>query len=450
LEVALERRFGATLSALAVLLSVMASGAVIGYNASMLPDAILPGVYVAGVHVGDHTREQAASLVYARVAALMEMPVEVQAGGRTFYVAPAELGFAPDVAGAINRAYAVGRTKRGFAGVTERFRIARYGVAVPLHASFDRALLDRWLEQVEKSVERPPQDAAFALRPDGAVDVIPSRPGSKLDRSGVEERLRRAALSPDWRVVRLSLVEVAPAFSTAQAQALGLQRVIATFSTKFDPSDEGRTENIRIAAEALDGTLLAPGETFSFNKRVGPRVEALGYKEAPVIIDGELVPDIGGGVCQVSTTLYNAVLLAGLQVTARTPHSIPASYVPLGRDATVAYDYIDFKFRNDTGRHVMIKAWTKGNTVSVAIVGYSAPFRNPRLETEIVSVTRPAVEETKTADLPRGERRVLRQGREGYHVRVWRIIETDRGEVRELVSTSVYKPGARVIVVGEG
>lgn len=130
----------------------------------------------------------------------------------------------------------------------------------------------------------------------------------------------------------------------------------------------GRGQNIRLAAQALHNYLLAPGEIFSFNEATGPRVPERGYQLAPIIVGGTVVPGYGGGVCQVSTTLYNAVLNSGLQVVQRFPHSRPVGYVPAGKDATVS-DYLDFKFRNNTDCFILIKTSSYGYRLVVEIWG---------------------------------------------------------------------------------
>ncbi len=128
----------------------------------------------------------------------------------------------------------------------------------------------------------------------------------------------------------------------------------------------GRGVNIRLAANSLNYYLIAPGEVFSFNAATGPRVPERGYRMAPIIVGGAVVPGYGGGVCQVSTTLYNAVLNAGLEVVERFPHSRPVDYVPRGRDATVS-NYLDFKFRNNTDRFKMIWASSYGACLEISI-----------------------------------------------------------------------------------
>jgi putative cell wall-binding protein len=146
-----------------------------------------------------------------------------------------------------------------------------------------------------------------------------------------------------------------------------LQGPISRYSTYFDLSLVNRTNNIRLASKALDGILLAPGARFSFNKSVGERTVEAGYKEALIISEDTFIPGIGGGVCQVSSTLYNAALLAHLEILERHAHTLPISYVPPGQDATVSYPDLDLKFRNSLNVSLMIRSSIVGNTLTFAL-----------------------------------------------------------------------------------
>lgn len=429
--------------------SVVTIGAVVGYHVSTPEGAVIRGVHIAGAHIGGLTPDQAEALLARHIDGLLERPILLYLGGESWTEIPRGVGVKPDLKATISRAYAVGRSGSLVRRIHERFIATKEGYEIPVEVVVDQARFDSWLKEVAARIERPPKDAEIQVGARGEVEIVPAQVGYRLQAEGVLERVARAVFDPRARAVRLSVSHIQPAVTTADARAIGVRRMIASFTTRFDPSDVNRTANIHIAADALDGLLLAPGELFSFNRHVGPRVEAAGYKEAPVIIDGELVPDIGGGVCQVSTTLYSAVLLAGLKVDTRVPHSIPASYVPLGLDATVAYDYIDFRFRNNTAGHVLVKSWVEGDRVTVALFGDGPQFEWSRLVTEVVDVMPPKVVREYRPELKNGEQRIVKHGREGYRVNVWRVARTTDGkELRELVANSVYQPRERVIWVG--
>jgi vancomycin resistance protein YoaR len=167
-------------------------------------------------------------------------------------------------------------------------------------------------------------------------------------------------------VLRPTVVQ--PRTSTADVQRLGVREVVSTFTTRF-PVNPPRTTNIRIAARTLDGTLVRPGETFSLNRALGRRSAAKGYQKAPVINGGRLETDYGGGVSQVSTTLFNAVFFAGLDSVEHKPHSFYISRYPEGREATVSFPTVDQKFRNDSGHGILIKTRVTSSDITVTFWG---------------------------------------------------------------------------------
>jgi len=437
----------------AVLLA--AAAAAVGAAGSFLaatPGVIVPGVKVAGLDVGGLAPEAARQRLQQRLEGLAEQPLQLYVHGESWIELPAQTGVQPDLDATVAAAYAVGRTGSRLEQLLQRWTALRWGYEVPLRPRVDDAAYRAWLQRLASRVERPPRDARLDVDERGQVVVVPSRAGLRLVESDeLPGRLAQAMAEPYARAVRLEVSAVPAAFRTEDALALGVRERLAVYTTRLDPSDANRTANIHIAAQALDGHLLAPGEVFSFNRHVGPRVEAAGFKEAPVIIDGELVPDIGGGVCQVSTTLYGAVLLAGLEVMSRAPHSIPVGYVPMGLDAAVVYGVTDFIFRNDTPGPVLIKASVEGNQLTIALYGTRAKYRGVRLETELVEVAPARVIEVARTDLPKGAQRVVKQGRDGYKVNVWRVAQLPDGRVvRELVSRSTYPSRDRVVWVGAG
>ncbi|MCL1874508.1 MAG: VanW family protein [Clostridiales bacterium] len=173
-------------------------------------------------------------------------------------------------------------------------------------------------------------------------------------------------------VKALTLEEVLPLiredFELELAAAKAAQpELLATYSTKFNPGEKNRTINLKLAAAAINDTEIKPGSIFSFNTVVGPRSSANGYQKAIVFVGGAKELDYGGGVCQVSSTLYNAVLEAKLPVIERHPHGQPVTYVPKGKDATVAFGILDFRFRNDLKETVKITAKTEENSITIEL-----------------------------------------------------------------------------------
>src|SRR6266508_100033 len=217
---------------------------------------------------------------------------------------------------------------------------------------------DKWLDALAKRVNRPPTDADWAISSSG-ITVIPDRPGYLLDVRRSAKTILRAALvtAPELRSAKLVVERVEAKRSAAEARAMNIKGLVAGYQT-FYGGDPNRIHNVQLVSHLVDKHMIAPGETFSFNQTTGARTADKGFKEAPVIINGELKTGLGGGVCQVSTTVFNAAYEAGLPIISRTNHALYISHYPQGRDATVNYPDVDLKFTNDTGHWLLVRTWS--------------------------------------------------------------------------------------------
>lgn len=190
------------------------------------------------------------------------------------------------------------------------------------------------------------------------------------------------------------------------------------FYTSFTTSSPERKSNIKTASKAIDKFLLEPNAEFSFNKTVGPRTEKRGYKTSKIILDGDFVDGVGGGVCQVSTTLYNAVLLSGLEITEYHPHSLPVSYVAPSFDAMVSYSFADLRFINNTHNPIILHTITTDSSLMVEIYGESSPYTYTRQSIVTGEISAPSEqivfdEENKYPNLFLGEKLVLKYSKPG-------------------------------------
>lgn len=236
----------------------------------------------------------------------------------------------------------------------------------------------------------------------------------------VKRRASRAVLAA-WLAAQVALAALPP---RAAADDADYPILLGTFATTLIGSLPTRTDNIRLAAGALDGTLLEPGEVLSFNQVVGPRSAERGYQAAPVILREARDVQVGGGVCQVASTLFDAALLAGLEPTERHRHSYSVNYVPPGQDATIAWGARDLKIRNVLEHRVRIRVEVLGSTLTARVEGQSAPAA----EYELSTVSR---------DLAP----VAEDGGSGLEVELYRIERIDGREVgRALIHRDVYPP----------
>ena len=252
------------------------------------------------------------------------------------------------------------------------------------------------------------------------------------------------------KVVTLSLLTIEPKVTEASINSDLFGAVLGKYTTSYATSSSNRCHNVELAAKKIDGTILMPNEEFSYNNIVGQRTAANGFKEAPVFENGETVQGMGGGVCQVSSTLYSAVLYADLPVLERQSHSLTVSYVPKGQDATVAYGSIDFRFKNDTKGPIKVSAKTGGKAIEISIWG-AKPEKEKKVEiiNTVTGTSAPTMQEIPDAGMKAGERKTLSQGKTGYTVSTVRKVYVDGKEVKaEKMPVSRYKMVPTKVAVG--
>ncbi len=409
--------------------------------------ALTPPVQVLGVELGGLTRAEFDQRLAALERQLLASPRLLQYEERWWSLEAERFRVRLD-RDAMWEAAAAARPDPGLRGwLSGLWARLQGGIPLPVQLRYDRAALQRFLQrEVGPAIYAPPQNA-FRNPRTGVIHR--ERWGRALDVAVTEQRLLAAWSQPQEGPVPVAVMPIPPATTTAEVEALVTPLRLTSFSTNFDPSQRGRVHNIRLAASIIDYLILMPGEVFSFNDIVGPRTLERGFQEAPELINGDLVPGIGGGICQVSSTLYNAVLLAGLEVVTRRNHSRPLGYVPLGRDATVYYDAIDFRFRNTLPHPVLIRAAVEGSQLQVSLWG-RAPLP-ARYEVRVENVRPVDASDVRRPDpsLRPGQEVRVRPPRPGYRAEVYRVTRYRDGRTRrELISRDYYPPQDGLVRVG--
>lgn len=303
-----------------------------------------------------------------------------------------------------------------------------------------------------RQIDILPKNASFALE-NGNIVVSAETVGHGIDIRALATATEKILHSFESGVVELVLRDIVPDYITADFDFP--VSVLGSFRTKYKGDDtDPRVFNVRLASDRINNQVLYPGETFSAGTVIAAHKPNSGYKPAIVLVKGEPVEDIGGGVCQVVSTLYNAVLVAELPVIQRHNHSAPVSYVSGGFDATVAGDYYDLKFKNNSKHPVLIVSQMKNGELIITIHGYETrpPERSIRFSANRVKVTQPEpYREVVDATVPFGERYVLLEPQKGYHIELLKHVYIDGKEVEIVkINTSVYKPLQGVIAIGAG
>ena len=228
--------------------------------------------------------------------------------------------------------------------------------------------------------------------------------------------------------------------------------LLATYSTTYSTGNANRATNIALAVKSVNGYVLMPGETFSYNSTVGERTASRGYKEAGVYLNGEVTTGLGGGICQVSSTLYNAILLANLEIVERSNHTFKPTYVPAGQDATVSWGAPDFKFKNNRNYPIRISASTSNGTILFNVYGLKSDddYQVKILSYEVGSIPF-STQYQETSSLPSGTQKVSQAGSNGCKTQTYKVLYKNGAEVsKTLLNSDTYKPHNQVVLVGTG
>jgi len=280
----------------------------------------------------------------------------------------------------------------------------------------------------------------------------------------LEEAKEKLANATNGMTIVIPIHVIPPYVTQEEMQERLFRDVLSESTTSLSNNTSNRINNVTRAAEEIDGTILNPGDIFSFNEVVGQRTAARGFREANVIIGGVFQPGLGGGICQVSSTLHDAVLHTHLKVVERTPHGLRIAYMPrdeydesirrFANDATVSWGTTDYKFQNNLDYPVKIEAYVRGLFLTVRLHGTNMDGSYIKTETIVLSTTQFITEDRETDELPVGERRVMdgSRGQNGYRAEVFKRHYSSDGELlsRERIGVSNYRAQNRIYLVGTG
>ncbi|MGE5628673.1 MAG: VanW family protein [Solirubrobacterales bacterium] len=409
---------------------------------------IYPGVKVGNLDLSGKTKEEAKAILTKNQGNdILNKKINIKAENKTYTLEYSKLNPVYKYDDTINEVFAYGKNLS---------LIGKYSTITlkkeknfDLIFSYDKKPVNDLLAVIDKETTRNPVDATIKVN--SGFSVTPEQNGVKLQLKELQDKLFSEINGKTGSDTNVEAAVDTVKASVTSDMLSSINARISTFSTDYGSiSAAARANNIATATRSVNGKVLMPGETFSFNGIVGERTAARGYQEAPVIIGNKVDSGLGGGICQVSTTLYNAVLKANLKIAERSHHTLPSHYVPLGMDATVDWGNLDFKFTNSYSYPLYIQGSTGGGYVTFSIYSNSALASTTCTVTNNVYETIPAT--TTTVDDPtlsEGQTVVEQPAYTGYKVTVYRNIYTNGAFVnQETVSNDYYKPVNGIIKKG--
>lgn len=414
-------------------------------SAQVSSDKIAKNVSIAGVNLAGKTKTEALKILDQQSKF---KNISLKHGKKSWDLPANDIDLDINFKSTVDKAYMVNRGG-GFISNSISMLRSDFGkkTLVPLDMKYDDSKLEEKLVDIKGQLDSPVKNATLEYKNE-KTSVIPEESGRDMkmlaSKAKIEKELKKDNFNIDL-VVNLKEAQ----FKASDLK--GIDTLLGAYSTNYGGA-VGRNYNIEKSARDTNGIVLKPGEEFSFNGITGEKTLATGYKVAPVIESGQLVPGIGGGVCQTSSTIFNAALLSGMEITTRRNHTIPSDYVDLGRDATVVDGNPgqDFKFKNPFKHNVYIKNYTLNGKLHSQIYGSKEDFQNIDVSTQMLGSFGGGNKTVPDASIPAGKKVVVKYGRPGYSVATYRIFKDDKGNTikTEKIGISTYPAQVGLVKVG--
>ena len=439
-----------------VLLLLLLAGAGAGfyyyYSKYINIDAIYPGVTIQGMSVGGMKQEEAKAKVQEYVDQVSQETVTLQVRKKENAFPLSDIGLKCTNMDVVEEAYNLGKTGNVFKRVMEVRELEKKGTDFPLTFSVDKEETKKVVAKKAKKFLAKKKDATIK-RVDGKFVITKHVHGIAIDFDANAEKLVEVFDNKDWnhKSVVFPMDYTLDKAKHTKKELSAIKDVLGTYTTSYAGSASGRCANVENGASLINGTVLYPGESFSVYSKVAPFTAANGYHLAGSYSNGQTVQTYGGGICQVSTTLYNAVLRAELNVTERLNHSMTVHYVPLSADAAISGTDKDLKFTNNLDHPIYIQGTAGGSSITFTIYGkeYRASNRKVEYVSQPLSVRGPSEKVIKDNTMEEGKRVVESNGRTGYTARLWKVVYIDGKETkRTQVNSSSYMSTPSVVRVG--
>ena len=416
-------------------------------------ETILKGVSIDKLDVSGMTREEALAALESYEKNLGGQSIKLGIGDNVIEAKLSDLGVTFDNEDLVDEAIGVGRAGNIVKRYKDQKDLQHSGKTFPLSWQTNEDTVRTYVENNCTKYDKKAQNASLT-RENGAFNFVAGTEGLELNVDSavrtISDYLENSWTSDNTEVLNLETQVTEPEGSAEELA--NIKDLLGSFTTSFSTSGSNRCKNVSSGASHINGTVLYPGEEFSAYETVSPFTEANGYAMAGSYLNGEVVDSMGGGICQVSTTLYNAVLRAELNVTERSPHSMTVHYVDLSEDAAIAGTYKDFKFVNSTEYPIYIEGYTTSDKkITFNIYGKETRDKNRTIsfESQIVSETPATTILQEDAGQGIGYKAVSSKGSSGYVAELYKIVKVNGVETDRIkVNKSTYKGTNRVVTYG--
>lgn len=450
-DYSIKKKVAIGISVAVSIIIIATIGVVMHINKVISPyeNAIMPGVLVEGIDVTGMTKEEAVTAITDKyTVALSDRNINITAGNNTYTLPYNNIGVTYNIDETVNKAFEHNRTLNKF----EKYKLIKEPVVADFDMTFtyDEEPIKNLVSQIEKDVHVDKRNAT--LTKNGSQFIVTNEIiGKNLNVQALLDDINSKVSTTEEGNVESTAEILDDVPSRTKAALSKVNTIIGSATTTFGTGDVSRVTNIRIGAQTLNGIVLMPGEQFSFNTTIGDTTPDKGYQQGGVYIGDKLEMGYGGGICQVSSTLHNAVLKSGIIPDQRTNHSMPVGYIPAGMDATIAYGYIDYVFSNPYSYPIYLEGYTYNGKVTFNIYSNSSVNQGTTygFVSDVYETIPVTVRYVDTNELEKGQERIKQPGAQGYKSRVYRVTYVNGRETnRQLLYTDTYNALTRIIERG--
>lgn len=431
---------------IAILLSllIVSFDNVVLSNAVGFEGKIHKNIYVRDIDISNLTREEAKNKINKIIESNNSFILNLSENKYVFLKEDIDVDY--NVDDLIETAYGIGRNE-GIISNIKTIGNLRLGKKIILdyRITYDEKKLNKYLMELNKKIYKKPKNATIRIN-NGQIIITKEKNGYKLNKDKLKNTLVEKIVNMDCSEEIIPIITIKPVYLYEDLSKI--DTVLGRFETYFNSQNYNRSTNIKLAASATTNILLNQGEVFSFNSNIQNSDIGKYLKEAPVIINGKSEKGRGGGMCQVSSTIYNAALYSGMSIISVRNHSIPSPYIEKGRDATVSGGIIDLKFKNNYKTPVYIYNQVMGNKIVCTIYGNKRDKQDIEIITEITDEINNRIIRKNSEKYDLGVKTIEQEGRKGYKVKTYRVYKNNTGNKSEYIGESYYPPQDKIIIYG--
>lgn len=425
-------------------LLIVSLGNVVLSNAIEFEGKINKNIYVRDINLSNLTKKEAMEKINKALDENSSFSLIFDEKEYSF--CKNDVGTSYDVEEVVEKAYNIGRDKGIIANMKTRSSLAMgKKVILDYSITYDEKKLDKYLKELNKKIYIKPTSATIRII-NGKIVITKEKNGYKLNEDELKNTIIRKIKDMDNKDEIIPTLSVKPFYSYKELSKINT--VLGSFETYFNANNYNRSNNIKLAANATSNILLDKGEIFSFNSCIQKSHINKYLKEAPVIVNGKPEKGIGGGMCQVSSTIYNAALYSGMKIINVRNHSIPSPYIEMGRDATVSGGTIDLKFSNKFDNPIFIYNRIVGNKIVCTIYGNKKDNKDIEVITETTDILNNRIIRRNSEKYDLGVKTIEQEGRKGYKVQTYRVYKDTLGKETEYIGQSYYPPQDKIIIYG--